>query len=92
MIADPSGNLWVMRYPEFMEPTASVQLVCPYSPAIPQEGSDWLVLDPEGKPLAEVHTPSRFFVLEIGNDYLLGVHRDSLDVETVALYSLHKPR
>jgi len=38
--------------------------------------------------LGWVELPPRFEVLDIGRDHLLGLHRDELDVEAVALYPL----
>jgi hypothetical protein len=48
----------------------------------------WLVVDLHGKVQAEVTTPPRLTVDEIGPDYVLGVWRDSLDVEYVRMHRL----
>ena len=47
-----------------------------------------MVVDLKGGVLAEVTTPPRLTVQEIGVDYVLGVWRDSLDIEYVRL---HRP-
>ncbi len=52
------------------------------------EGSPWTVLDPDGRIVAMVRTPSGFYPFEIGRDYVLGRARDELDVESVRLYGL----
>jgi len=57
-----------------------------------QEDSVWDIFDPEGVLTAEIAIPRRVYPLEIGDDYLLGLHRDELDVEYVHLYSLERPR
>ena len=51
----------------------------------------WSVFGPDGGYLGEVTTPPDFTVLEIGDDYVLGIHRDELDVQRVQLYELLKP-
>jgi hypothetical protein len=50
----------------------------------------WLVIDPQGQALGEVEIPEGLRVLEIGDDYVLGVQRDDLDVEHVRVYGLLK--
>ena len=41
--------------------------------------------------LGFVETPPRLRVLEIGEDYILGVVRDELGVESVQLWALERP-
>jgi hypothetical protein len=55
-------------------------------------GHRWMVFDTDGRWLGSVDTPARFTVSEIGADYVLGVWRDSLDVQHVRLYRLDKGR
>jgi hypothetical protein len=55
------------------------------------ERSIWTVFDSEGTALGKVETPVDLRVLEIGEDYILGVLRDELDVEWLQLYALNKP-
>lgn len=50
------------------------------------------VLDPEGRVTSRVALPEPMEVLEIGADYILGLHRDELEVEYVRLYGLTRPR
>lgn len=59
--------------------------------------SDWLpgstgrpyhVLDADGRWLGIVRAPSGAQILEIGDDYLLALHRNELNVEFVELYAL----
>lgn len=57
------------------------------APATPRR---WTVLAADGRWLGEVKVPDRFTVLEIGDDWMLGVWRDELDVERVRLYSVAK--
>jgi hypothetical protein len=58
--------------------------------ADPAEPPRWTVLDPEGRWLGSVATPPGFRVADIGDDYVLGIARDELDVEHVLLYTLRK--
>jgi hypothetical protein len=48
----------------------------------------WWVFDSRGRWLGSVTTPDRLDLSMIGRDYILGVHRDSLDVERVLMYRL----
>lgn len=49
---------------------------------------NWLVFGREGVLLRRVRMPATLNVLEIGDDYVLGVHTDELDVEYVQLWRL----
>ncbi|MEJ2239140.1 MAG: hypothetical protein P8X82_12650, partial [Gemmatimonadales bacterium] len=63
------------------------------------ELTGWLAMDPrkwevfsaDGEWLGSVLSPRRFTVFEIGDDYVLGVFRDDVDVEHVQLLRLHRP-
>jgi len=50
----------------------------------------WYVFDSDGRLLFEIETPAGLVVTEIGRDYLVGTHRDDLDVEHVLLYGLDR--
>jgi hypothetical protein len=50
----------------------------------------WHVYQAEPAMFAEACLPDRFEVFELGEDWVLGVERDSLDVESVAVYHLVK--
>ena len=90
MVAD-NGDLWVMAYPEIREPISSHRLARASSFSVVEEGgARWRVLSPEGSVIGQVRTPPGVFLLEVGDDYVLGVSRDELDVETVSLYELDK--
>lgn len=70
--ADADGNVWLPSY----------------RPAYPEEGSPYTVISPDGEWLGQVETPPRFRILDVTEDRLLGVLRDDLDVEGVAVYEL----
>ncbi|MDH3733872.1 MAG: hypothetical protein OEU54_10080 [Gemmatimonadota bacterium] len=53
-------------------------------------GGPSAVFDPNGVLLGEVGLPP-IRVLEIGDDLLIGVHRDELEIEYVHVYELRKP-
>ena len=74
LLLDQAGNLWAK-----LGPTKG------------REGalSDYLVFEGEGRLLGTVALPD-VEVLEIGEDYVLGVFRDELEVEFVRLYDLRK--
>jgi hypothetical protein len=52
--------------------------------------TEWSVFSAAGAWLGDVRSPERFRFLEIGEDYVLGVYLDELDVEYVRLYPLLK--
>jgi hypothetical protein len=52
--------------------------------------SDWTVFSPDGEWLGAVEIPGRFFVFEIGADYVLGRRHDEQDVEHVELLPLYR--
>lgn len=81
-------ELWVMAYPEMKEPVSSWQFSETYAFVVPDAGARWRVMSPSGEPVAEVRTPPRFYVLEVGADYVLGVSKDEFDVESVEQYAL----
>jgi hypothetical protein len=51
----------------------------------------WTVFDSTGRMLGALATPRSLRIDEIGDDYLLGVFRDSLDVEHIRMHRVSKP-
>ena len=74
IVADRSENLWIERYSR------------PGEEGPPK----WLVIDAQGMALGEIELPEGLRVLELGDDYVLGVQIDDFDVEHVRLYRLLK--
>jgi hypothetical protein len=50
----------------------------------------WIVFEADGVLLAEVDVPQGLQLLEIGEDYVLALRTDALDLEYVGLYQLEK--
>jgi hypothetical protein len=50
----------------------------------------WLVFDPSGAWLGAISVPVSLNLTDIGRDYVLGVHRDELGIESVRLYRLDR--
>lgn len=50
----------------------------------------WHVVAQNGTPLGAIAMPAGFQLREVGDDYVLGVWRDELDVQTVRVYRLRK--
>jgi hypothetical protein len=90
LLADLAGNLWVMAYPVLDEPISSWRLKMASYHLVEDGGARWTVLDAAGEPVATVRTPASVYPLEIGEDYVLGIALDELDVETVWLHRLTK--
>jgi hypothetical protein len=57
----------------------------------PDEAPRWTVFDSTGRMLGTLGAPRSLRIDEIGDDYLLGVFRDSLDVEHVRMHRITKP-
>jgi hypothetical protein len=57
----------------------------------PDVPEGWTVLHSTGQWLGRVVVPPRFFPYHVGDDWILGVEWDELDVEYVVLYPLVKP-
>jgi hypothetical protein len=88
ILADRRGNAWVEDY----DPTfATSQRPGPSSLRTQPIPTEWDVFDPEGRWLCTVTMPANFTPLDVGNDYVAGLARDSDDVEYVRLYRLVKP-
>jgi hypothetical protein len=86
-LVDAAGYIWVEEY----RPESAIRM-WPQAIAEPRtEPVRWSVYDPEGVFLGAVTVPADFVIREIGDDWLLGVARDDLDVEWVRLYRLEKP-
>jgi hypothetical protein len=57
-----------------------------------KESRAWNVFSPGGALVGRVTMPDRFSPLEIGHDHVLGVGWDELNVESVRMYGLTRPR
>ena len=55
-----------------------------------EEESSWYVFDEQGAWLGEVDTPPGLNIFEIGADYVLGMRRDELDVQSVVMIPLDR--
>ena len=88
LVAAPGDRVWVMAYPPLKEPAHPQELVYPIGTHRLDAGARWGVVDTDGAFLAEVRTPPGFFVLEVGDDYVLGLHKDELHRESVRLHRL----
>lgn len=58
--------------------------------ADPSESPRWEVFDSDGRWLGSVATRAGLRITDIGEDYVLGVELDDLDVEVVRMYALRK--
>lgn len=81
LMVDTGDRLWIG---EFVEPEVRLY-------GVPRPARQWLVLTGDGRPLGMGVTPEGLRVTEIGRERVLGVHTDSLGVETVRLHRLGSP-
>ena len=75
IIVDDVGNLWARNYQWFDIGS----------------GKSWTVLDPQGRYLGEVTTPSILEIHQIGEDFVLGRMADRRGREAVYIFALEKP-
>jgi hypothetical protein len=75
LVLDAGGNLWVRLGPAGRGEA---------------EMDEHFVFDPGGRLLGSVMTPG-VRILEIGEDYLIGVYLDEVDVQSIRVYDLAKP-
>lgn len=97
LLVDDEGNLWARGYPDaaagrpdlydYSDPDAPFRENPPPG-AAPER---WQVFDPDGRLLGTVEVPADLAVRTVHRNRLVGVWRDSLDVESVRFYRLRKP-
>jgi len=88
---DGLGNIWAREY-DFLDAIVFMNRQTPMGPPrLRDEPSRWTILSPDGRLLGDLVAPPRFQIHEIGDDWVLGVWRDDLDVEHVQRYGLVKP-
>ena len=81
VMSDATDHLWVAEY-EFS--TAARGTYDERPPRL------WTVFDPEGRVLGHVETPEGLWIHEIGEDYILGLALDELNVEYVQVWTLER--
>ena len=90
LVAAPGDRVWVMAYPSLKDPVMRWVLVNPQYSLRLDEGALWRVVNSDGRAIAELRTPPGFFLLEVGDDHVLGLHKDDLERESVRLYRLER--
>ncbi len=89
LVAGSGDRVWVMAYPPLKEPVWHSDVVIARQYRRTEDGgARWRVMGRDGLVVAEVRTPEGFFLLEVGDDHVLGLHKDELDRESVRLYRL----
>lgn len=95
----PNEQYWRRQYADLEGPStfpafadlhvdrAGYLWVQEYEPFAPEQRS-FAVFDPDGRWLGRVSMPDGLNVLDIGEDYIVGSVRDSLDVPSVHVYDL----
>jgi hypothetical protein len=82
VLRDDVGWVWVEHYaPAGAPPLAFNRVVA---------SSRWSAFDLDGEAVFDVEMPPRFVPYQIGQDFVLGVARDSLDVQWVHMYALER--
>lgn len=81
VLADDRGVLWVGEHHDVGFPRIRL---------IPDEPRSWVLFDSDGTPLGRIVTPPRVDILDVGSDWILGVHQGELGVETVRLYRVDR--
>ena len=83
LLVDELGYLWVRQYRWRTDNhwTGSGSLMT-------SGPGDWWVFEPDGRWLGTVRMPEGLDLSQVGEDFILGTHRDELGVERVRLYGL----
>jgi hypothetical protein len=83
LLLGPSGDVWVRNF-------AAEDGLTMHPLRTNAAPSRWSVFDARGRWLADCAFPARFAPTDIGTDYVLGISRDDNDIESVALWPLHR--
>jgi hypothetical protein len=86
---DPNAGEAVPPYSALEIDDAGNLWVADYDDRIDPAGG-WSIHDAEGRLVARIRLPARFRPFHIGNDFILGVLPDDLDVEHIRLHRLLK--
>lgn len=86
MISDEVGNLWLRSYPDDSPGYVNQIIQGPHRPP-----ETWTVVDSSGVVLGNVAIPQGLQVLEVQRDFVIGIYRDELDVQSVRLHRIIKP-
>lgn len=78
LLADPEGNPWVGSY---VPPEVEMR-------DDPWPAQTWLVFFLDGPALNQVSTPQGLRIFQVGEGFVVGVHKDELGVESVRRYPL----
>jgi hypothetical protein len=75
LLVDAEDRIWLRDYaPEWLPGPAQM----------------WTIHDGDGRALARISIPHNLVVTHVGPEYVTGVERDELDVETVAAYRIER--
>lgn len=80
IVTDPEGYLWVQDYPG---PAAGL-------PGYNSTGERWNIFDESGLWLGSLNLPVGFRLMDVGTTMVVGVSRDTMNVEHVFLYHLDR--
>jgi hypothetical protein len=84
LLVERTEHLWVRNaHPRYDRAFASFRVRFPHE-------HTWDVFDPEGRWVTTLTLPASFRVHDIGEDYILGVWQDELDVPYVRMYGLDR--
>ena len=79
MVSGTEGRLWI---------STEVEMGMPFEVVGPAPERRWVVLSEDGIPSAEVRTPEGFELGSVRDGIAIGVHRDTLGVETVRAFEV----
>lgn len=87
LVATTGERVWVMAYPALKEPVHPQELTVSSIARRIDEGALWRVVGQDGV-IGEVRTPPGFFLLEVGDDHVLGLHKDEFHRESIRVHGL----
>ncbi len=92
ILIDEIGNTWVRAYPDYIggRPDLFGYGAPGYSRIADRGPETWTVFSVEGEWLGDMTLPHGFRLLNAYEDRVIGIARDSLDVESVLVVPLEK--
>jgi hypothetical protein len=85
LLVDELDNVWLRAYPDYV---AGMPGVFQAPDSVKQD--HWWVFGPSGIPIGDIIIPARLHIEQITTNDVVGVWRDSLDVESIRIYRVHK--
>jgi hypothetical protein len=82
LLVGPNGDVWIGAFVSGIADRLER----------PQPAQEWLIVDPASGSATRLTTPEGLRVVQVGESFILGVHRDDVGVETVRMHRVRTGR